>query len=166
MIIIIYLTKYVLGTGHAIQNFLLQLLHVIITKFNIQGKSFSPKPYVPFLMVPVDTYFYTVSLFQLITGEYKAFESIRGLYSSWFDLLGGWVMFTAPWSRRHELGAAANACAGMAPERTKLDDMVRALLEGDLHQVCAITQEMVVKTKHLKFNIRRPFCMFVILGFD
>lgn len=44
-------------------------------------------------------------------------------------------MFTAPWLRRHELGAAASACASMAPGRSKLDDMVRALLEGDLHQV-------------------------------
>ncbi|CAB3223536.1 unnamed protein product [Arctia plantaginis] len=81
-------------------------------------------------------------IIRLITGEYKAFESIRGRYSSWFDLLGGWVMFTAPWSRRHELGAAASACAGMAPGRTKLDDMVRALLEGDLHQLIHEIQQI------------------------
>ncbi|XP_075973152.1 nuclear pore complex protein Nup75 [Anticarsia gemmatalis] len=81
-------------------------------------------------------------IMKLVIGDYKAFESIRSQYSSWFDLLGGWVMFTAPWSRRHELGAAANACASMAPGRSKLDDMVRALLEGDLHQLIHEVQQV------------------------
>ncbi|KAL4704626.1 hypothetical protein ACJJTC_002883 [Scirpophaga incertulas] len=75
-------------------------------------------------------------IMRLVTGEYSAFESIRGQYSSWFDLLGGWVMFNTPWARRHELSAAAAACAGMGtPARSRLDDTVRALLDGDLHQV-------------------------------
>lgn len=79
---------------------------------------------------------------KLVIGDYKAFESIRGNYNSWFDILGGWVMFTAPWSRRHELSAAANACASMAPGRSKLDDMVRALVEGDLHQLIHEIQQI------------------------
>ncbi|CAH2216578.1 jg5231, partial [Pararge aegeria aegeria] len=33
---------------------------------------------------------------QIMTGEYSAFESIRGKYTSWFDVLGGWLLFTAP----------------------------------------------------------------------
>ncbi|CAH0578936.1 unnamed protein product [Chrysodeixis includens] len=82
-------------------------------------------------------------IMRIIIGDYTAFESIRSKYSSWFDILGGWVLFTAPWSRRHELGAAAAACAGMAPApRSHLDDMVRALLEGDLHQVIHEVQQI------------------------
>ncbi|CAH1645781.1 unnamed protein product [Spodoptera littoralis] len=82
-------------------------------------------------------------IMKIIMGDYSAFESIRSKYSSWFDILGGWVMFTAPWSRRHELGAAAAACAGMQPAgRSHLDDMVRALLEGDLHQVIHEIQQI------------------------
>ncbi|XP_028163946.1 nuclear pore complex protein Nup85-like, partial [Ostrinia furnacalis] len=81
---------------------------------------------------------------QLIIGDYSAFESIRDKYSSWFDILGGWVMFTAPWARRHALGAAAAACAGMrtgAPT-TPLDEMARALMDGDLHQVIHEIQQI------------------------
>lgn len=82
-------------------------------------------------------------IMRIIIGDYTAFESIRSKYSSWFDILGGWVMFTAPWSRRHELGGAAAACAGMqASPRSHLDDMVRALLEGDLHQVIHEIQQI------------------------
>ncbi|CAG9786436.1 unnamed protein product [Diatraea saccharalis] len=85
-------------------------------------------------------------IMRLIIGDYSAFESIRDMYTSWFDLLGGWVMFTSPWARRHELGAAAAACAGMtaaaAAPRTHLDLMVRALLDGDLHQVIHEIQQM------------------------
>ncbi|KAJ8730424.1 hypothetical protein PYW07_017462 [Mythimna separata] len=82
-------------------------------------------------------------IMRIIIGDYSAFESIRSKYSSWFDILGGWVMFTAPWARRHELGGAAAACAGMAPApRSHLDDMVRALLEGDLHQVIHEIQQI------------------------
>ncbi|RVE45771.1 hypothetical protein evm_009571 [Chilo suppressalis] len=85
-------------------------------------------------------------IMKLIIGDYAAFESIRGSYSSWFDLLGGWVMYTAPWTRRHELGAPAAACAGMATPthapRTHLDQMVRALLDGDLHQVIHEIQQI------------------------
>lgn len=75
---------------------------------------------------------------QLIIGDYAAFESIRDRYDAWYDLLGGWVMFTAPWAKRHELSAPAAACAGMrhrTAAHSALDQMVRALAEGDLHQV-------------------------------
>ncbi|KAL0840829.1 hypothetical protein ABMA28_014636 [Loxostege sticticalis] len=83
-------------------------------------------------------------IMKLIIGDYSAFESIREKYTSWFDLLGGWVMFTAPWSRRHALGAAAAACAGMRPAagRTPLDAMARALMDGDLHQVIHEIQQI------------------------
>ncbi|KAJ0176932.1 hypothetical protein K1T71_006941 [Dendrolimus kikuchii] len=83
-------------------------------------------------------------ILRLITGDYMAFESIRGQYSSWFDILGGWVMFTCPWAKRHELAAAAGACAGMSapPATSRLDDMVRALLDGDLHQVIHEIQQL------------------------
>ncbi|XP_004927204.2 nuclear pore complex protein Nup85 [Bombyx mori] len=76
-------------------------------------------------------------IMRLIIGEYSAFESIRSTYTSWFDMLGGYVMFTAPWSRTHELSAAASACAGMGsmPSGSRLDRTLRALLEGDMHQV-------------------------------
>ncbi|XP_050346512.1 nuclear pore complex protein Nup85 [Nymphalis io] len=82
-------------------------------------------------------------IMRLMIGEYSAFESIRPKYSSWFDVLGGWVLFTAPWARRRELGAAGAACAGLAPAaRSHLDVMVRALLEGDLHQVVHEIQQI------------------------
>ncbi|XP_053607807.1 nuclear pore complex protein Nup85 isoform X2 [Plodia interpunctella] len=84
-------------------------------------------------------------ILRLIIGDYSAFESIRDKYNSWFDILGGWVMYTAPWARRHELSAAAAACAGMRalhPSRTHLDVMVRALLDGDLHQVISEIQQI------------------------
>ncbi|XP_059056919.1 nuclear pore complex protein Nup85 [Achroia grisella] len=85
-------------------------------------------------------------IIRLIIGEYSAFESVREMYSSWFDLVGGWVMYTAPWSRRRELGAAAAACAAMrapapAPRR-RLETTVRALLDGDLHQVIHEIQQI------------------------
>lgn len=74
---------------------------------------------------------------QLTIGDYAAFVSVRGAFSSWYDLLGGWTMYTAPWARRRDLGALAAACQGMqrAPPAQLLDHTVRAVLEGDLHQV-------------------------------
>ncbi|XP_060803024.1 nuclear pore complex protein Nup85 isoform X2 [Amyelois transitella] len=83
-------------------------------------------------------------IMKLIIGDYSAFESIRDKYNSWFDLLGGWVLYTAPWARRHELSSAAAACAGMrsAPSRTHLDVILRALLDGDLHQVISEIQQI------------------------
>ncbi|XP_052740352.1 nuclear pore complex protein Nup85 [Bicyclus anynana] len=82
-------------------------------------------------------------IMRIMTGDYSAFESIRGKYSSWFDVLGGWVMFTTPWARRRELGAAAAACAGLAVGGGgHLDVMVRAALEGDLYLVIHEIQQM------------------------
>ncbi|KAJ2945829.1 hypothetical protein O0L34_g4731 [Tuta absoluta] len=82
-------------------------------------------------------------IMRLMIGDYQAFESVRDKYNSWFDILGGWVLFTSPWARRHELRAAAAACAGLrAAPRTHLDAMVRALLEGDLHEVIHEIQQV------------------------
>ncbi|KAM3956961.1 LOW QUALITY PROTEIN: nuclear pore complex protein Nup75 [Aphomia sociella] len=83
-------------------------------------------------------------IMRLITGDYSAFESIREKYSSWFDILGGWVLYTCPWARRRELGAAAAACAAARapPARSLLDVVVRALLDGDLHQVIHEIQQI------------------------
>ncbi|XP_041978499.1 nuclear pore complex protein Nup85 [Aricia agestis] len=82
-------------------------------------------------------------LMRLMCGEYGAFESIRPRYGSWFDVVGGYVMFTSPWARRRELGAAAAACAGLATTRVShLDVMVRALCDGDLHQLIHEVQQV------------------------
>ncbi|XP_045448581.1 nuclear pore complex protein Nup85 [Melitaea cinxia] len=82
-------------------------------------------------------------IMRLMTGDYSAFESIRAKYSSWYDILGGWVLFTAPWARRRELGAAGAACAGLGGAGgSRLDLTVRALLEGDLHQVIHEIQQI------------------------
>ncbi|VVC88826.1 unnamed protein product, partial [Leptidea sinapis] len=82
-------------------------------------------------------------IMKIIIGDYSAFESIRIKYSSWFDLLGGWVLFTMPWAKRRDMAAAGAACAGLATHtRTHLDDIIQALLEGDLHQVIHEIQQM------------------------
>ncbi|XP_068631814.1 nuclear pore complex protein Nup85 [Battus philenor] len=83
-------------------------------------------------------------IMRLMIGEYAAFESIRPQYASWFDVLGGYVLFTSPWARRRDLADAACACAALAgPQpQTQLDVVVRALLEGDLHQVIHEIQQM------------------------
>ncbi|CAH2038136.1 unnamed protein product, partial [Iphiclides podalirius] len=83
-------------------------------------------------------------IMRLMIGEYGAFESIRSRYASWFDVLGGYVLFTAPWARRRELADAASACAGLdgPHSQSHLDVVVRALLEGDLHQVIHEIQQM------------------------
>ncbi|CAK1546899.1 unnamed protein product [Leptosia nina] len=82
-------------------------------------------------------------ILRIMIGEYSAFESIRNKYTSWFDMLGGWILFTMPWAKRRELAAAASACAALAPGgRTHLDIIVQALLEGDLHQVIHEIQQI------------------------
>ncbi|XP_037293856.1 nuclear pore complex protein Nup85 [Manduca sexta] len=83
-------------------------------------------------------------IMRLITGDFGAFSSIRGDYTSWYDLLGGWVMYTAPWARRHELASASAACAelGDALSNSRLDRAIRALLDGDLYQVIHEIQQM------------------------
>ncbi|CAK1595716.1 unnamed protein product [Parnassius mnemosyne] len=83
-------------------------------------------------------------IMRLMVGEYTAFESVRRKYASWFDLLGGYVLFTRPWTRSRELAAAADACAALdGPHpQSHLDVIIRALLEGDLHQVIHEIQQM------------------------
>lgn len=82
---------------------------------------------------------------QLITGDYAAFQSIRTKYTSWYDILGGWLLFTSPWAKRRDLSAAGAACAGMeTTSLSHLDVMVRALLDGDLHQVRRICLVIMV----------------------
>ncbi|XP_052759261.1 nuclear pore complex protein Nup85 [Galleria mellonella] len=100
----------------------------------LSGRSLASQPKLELIM-------------RLIIGEYSAFESIRDNYVSWFDLLGGWVLYTAPWTRRRELGAAAAACAALRSAqppaaRRLLDHLVRALLDGDLHQVIHEIQQI------------------------
>ncbi|XP_045771352.1 nuclear pore complex protein Nup85 [Maniola jurtina] len=82
-------------------------------------------------------------IMRLITGEYAAFESICSKYSSWFDVLGGWVLYTTPWAKRYELGSAVAACAGLFPgSRSPLDDIARAALEGDMYQLLHEIQQI------------------------
>lgn len=78
----------------------------------------------------------------MVLGDYSAFESIRDNYESWYDLLGGWVMYTAPWTRKYELADFAHACAGMRTRMARvkhLDMTILALCEFNLHQVISIT---------------------------
>ncbi|GBP30831.1 Nuclear pore complex protein Nup85 [Eumeta japonica] len=98
----------------------------------LSGTTFSSEPHLELIM-------------RLIVGDYSAFELIRDRYESWFDLLGGWVMFKAPWARRHELAEHAHACAGMKsrmPDHNRLHTIVLALCEGDLHQVIHEIQQV------------------------
>ncbi|CAG5031460.1 unnamed protein product [Parnassius apollo] len=83
-------------------------------------------------------------IMRLMVGEYTAFESVRRKYASWFDVLGGYVLFTRPWTRSRELAAAADACAALdgPHSQSHLDVVIRALLEGDLHQVIHEIQQM------------------------
>ncbi|CAG4992390.1 unnamed protein product [Colias eurytheme] len=82
-------------------------------------------------------------ILKIMIGDYNAFETIRAKYSSWFDVIGGWILFTTPWAKRRELSSAASACAGLATTtRTHLDVMVQAVLEGDLHQVIHEIQQI------------------------
>ncbi|XP_032523554.2 nuclear pore complex protein Nup85 [Danaus plexippus] len=79
---------------------------------------------------------------RLMCGERSAFECVSVKFSSWFDLVGGWVLWTAPWTRRGELSAAAAACAAFTHTRGPLEQIVRALLDGDLHQVIREVQQI------------------------
>ncbi|CAF4953700.1 unnamed protein product [Pieris macdunnoughi] len=82
-------------------------------------------------------------ILRIMIGDYTAFETIRIKYTSWFDMLGGWILFTMPWAKRRELASAAAACAGLTPgEKTHLDIIIQALLEGDLHQVIHEIQQV------------------------
>ncbi|XP_038212291.1 nuclear pore complex protein Nup85 [Zerene cesonia] len=82
-------------------------------------------------------------ILRIMIGDYTAFEIIRTKYTSWFDVLGGWILFTMPWAKRRELSSAAAACAGLATTtRTHLDVIVQAALEGDLHQVIHEIQQI------------------------
>ncbi|XP_073944916.1 nuclear pore complex protein Nup75 isoform X2 [Choristoneura fumiferana] len=82
-------------------------------------------------------------IMRLITGDYTAFESILPKYDSWLDILGGWTVFTSPWARKHDLRAAAAACAGMrGATRSALHDLLRPAVEGELHQVIHEIQQL------------------------
>ncbi|XP_014371798.2 nuclear pore complex protein Nup85 [Papilio machaon] len=97
----------------------------------LNSQSLSSLPYLQLIM-------------RLLIGDYTAFESICSKYPSWFYLLGGYVLFTRPWSRRRELADAAAACAGLgaAHAHSHLNTVIRALLEGDLHQMIYEIQQM------------------------
>ncbi|XP_063618818.1 nuclear pore complex protein Nup85 [Cydia splendana] len=82
-------------------------------------------------------------IMRLVTGDYSAFESILSKYDSWLYILGGWTVFTMPWAKRHELRAAAAACAGMrGAGRSALHDLLRPAVEGELHQVIHEIQQI------------------------
>lgn len=72
-------------------------------------------------------------------------EVARLNYTSWWELFGAWMLYVAPGSRKGDLGRVARECSSVRPANgtavkfTRLDNILLALMEDDIHQVCLFT---------------------------